>query len=232
MPRVRDEAQHEATRRQILEAARTQMALYGTAGIGLRAIARELGLTAPALYRYFPSLDDLITALIVEDFRALADAMEAARDATPGGAVDKVRAVMLAYRAWAVAHPSDFQLIYGNPIPGYHAPREVTVPEVVRGFVVIVGLFEQGLQSGALAPQPPYDRVPGETAAALRNLIRHEGYPVSELALYLGVVSWTTGHGAIMLELFNHLAPVVGDPGAYYSAQVDHLLRIFGAPPG
>jgi AcrR family transcriptional regulator len=232
MPRPRNDLQREATRTQILETARQQMALFGTAGIGLRAIARELGLTAPALYRYFPSLDDLITALIVEDFRALADSMEAARDVTLGGPVEKLRAVMLAYRGWAMAHPTDFQLIYGNPIPGYHAPGEVTVPEVVRGFVVLVGLIEEALRSGALQPQPPYDHIPDETAASLREIILRDGYPVSELALYLAVVSWTAGHGAIVLELFNHLGPVIGDPAVYYAAQVDRLLSAFGAPPG
>lgn len=207
------------------------MALLGTAGIGLRAIARELGLTAPALYRYYSSLDELITALIVEDFHALADAMEAARDDTAGGAAARLRAVMLAYREWAVAHPTDFQLIYGNPIPGYHAPREVTVPAVVRGFVVLVGLIEEALQTGALRPHPPYDHIPDETTTSLRNLIVRDGYPVSEMALYLAVVGWTTGHGAIVLELFNHLGPVVGDPAVFYAAQVDRLLIAFGAMP-
>ncbi|HYO89847.1 MAG TPA: TetR/AcrR family transcriptional regulator [Candidatus Limnocylindrales bacterium] len=231
MPRTRNDIQHEATRAHILETARAQMALFGTAGIGLRAIARELGLTAPALYRYFPSLDDLITALIVENFTALAEALETARDQAVGGPVERLRAVMMAYRAWAVARATDFQLIYGNPIPGYHAPSEVTVPIVVRGFVVIVGLIEEALQSGALAPRLPYDHIPPATAAYLHEVIERDGYPVSAQALYLAIVSWTAGHGTIVLEMFHHLQPVIGDAAIFYAAQVERLLDSFGARP-
>jgi AcrR family transcriptional regulator len=232
MARPRNDALHEATRARILETARKQMTLYGTAGLGLRAIARELDQTPTALYRYFPSLDDLITALIVDAFSALADALEAARDAEAGGPMEKLRAVLLAYRAWAVANPTDFQLIYGNPIPGYDAPREVTVPAVVRGFVVLVGLVEAAVQSGAIVPRPPYDAMPAETLAAIDALIAGEGYPVSAQAMYLAMVAWSAGHGIVLLELFHHLQPVIGDPAVFYAAQLDALLRSFGAAPG
>ena len=233
MARPRNDVQREATRTQILDTARNQMALYGTAGIGMRAIARELDLTPAAIYRYFPSLDDIITELIAGAFNSLADALEAARDnAAADDPVAQLRSVMVTYRAWAIAHPTDFQLIYGNPIPGYHAPREITVPAVVRGFTVIVGQFEAALQSGALRPRRPYDRIPADTDAYIRELIAREGYPVVPLAMYLGMVAWSAGHGIVTLELFEHLQSVIGDPAVFYAAQIDALLYAFGAAPG
>ncbi len=225
MPRTRDAELHEATRTRILDTARRQMAENGTAGVGLRAIARELDVSAPAIYRYFASLDELITALIVDAFTALAVALETARDqAAAKSTWEQLVDVLLAYRGWAVAHPIDFQLIYGNPIPGYVAPREVTVPLVVRGFAVIVGLLAEMLQSGSYKPRPPYDAVPEPIGSHVREMIARDEYPISEIPFYMGVVGWTQLHGVIMLELYNHLGPTIGNVDVYYRAQIDNLL--------
>ena len=114
---------------QIKAVARQQMAEHGTAGLSLRGIAREMSITAPAIYNYFPRLEDLITALIVDAFTDLAEAMEAAEAAEESERpYHKILALCLAYREWAIGNPTVFQLIYGNPIPGYHAPEEVTIP--------------------------------------------------------------------------------------------------------
>src|SRR5947208_2680318 len=105
--------QHDLMIEAIKNAARQQMASEGTAAISLRAIARALDVTAPALYRYFTDRDDLITDLIVDAFNALADALVAA-DAEQArddyGA--RLIATLLMYRRWAIEHPTDFKLIY------------------------------------------------------------------------------------------------------------------------
>lgn len=226
---TRRERLRQETAQEIKDTARRLLAEHGTSGLSLRAIAREMGMSAAALYHYFPSLDDLITRLIVENFTALAEALEYARDNSSASAgVGRLEAVLMAYRAWAVEHPVDFQLIYGNPIPGYVAPREVTVPAVVRGFSVIVGLIHQLIETGEIRPQPPYDQLPPEIEAHMQALIARDGYPVSPQALYLGVVGWTALHGILMLELFNHLQPVVGDVANYYHDQVRRLLITIG----
>lgn len=225
----RREKLRAATRDEIKAAARALMAQHGSAGLSVRAVARQMGLSAPAIYHYYASLDDLITALIVDAFNALANALEMARDAHAGQSpLHQLEAVLLAYRHWAVAHPTDFQLIYGSPIPNYHAPREVTVPAVIRGFAIIVGLIEAALQAGDVVPAPPYDAVPELLASHLQAMIARDGYPVSEMTLYMGVVGWTQLHGIIMLELFNHLQSVVGDVDAYYAEQVRCLFHIMG----
>ncbi|MEZ4675940.1 MAG: helix-turn-helix domain-containing protein [Caldilineaceae bacterium] len=131
MPRQRHVELNEATSNAIKDTARKLMAEKGTAGLSLRAIARELKMTAPALYHYFPSLDDLITALIVDAFTAHAAYVRQTSDAAAqagASTTEQLWAALLAYRRWALKQPIDFQLIYGNPIPGYSAPAAVTVP--------------------------------------------------------------------------------------------------------
>lgn len=229
MPRVRHEESFEAAGREIKEIARRLMVENGTEGLTIRGIAKELGKTPPAVYTYFPSLDDLITALIADAFNALADALETARDSViSDNPVEKLTAVLMAYRGWSVEFPMDFQLIYGSPIHGYKAPREMTVPAVIRGFAVIVGLIEAIIQLDPSIPHPPYRNIPSSLEATIQGLIARDRYPISAHAMYLGFIGWTTLHGIIMLELFNHLQPVLGDVETYYREQMLNMMRAFG----
>lgn len=228
MEKTRREQKREDTANEIKAIARQLMAEGGTTALSLRPIAAEMKMSVMAIYRYFENRDALLTALIADNFHALADALEYARDHEPGNAVEKLLAVLLAYRQWAMDHPVDFQLNYGNPIPGYVAPVEITVPAVVRSFSVTVGLIEEILQSGLMVPQPPYDHVPASAEAPIREMIERDGYPISTLAMYMGVVGWGQLHGIIMLELFNHIQPVIGDSAAYYAEQMRNLLTVMG----
>jgi AcrR family transcriptional regulator len=228
MARKRNALQNEAMVLEIKTVARRLMAEEGTHGLSIRGIAKVLDISPPAIYHYFPSLDDLITALIVDGFNALADALEAAQaqSAAPTAA-GQLFDVLLAYRQWAVEHSVDFQLIYGNPIPGYVAPREVTVPAVVRTFVVIIGLIEQALQAGELS-LPSHVIIPSALETHYQSLIERDNYPISTTAFHIAMLGWTRIHGAIMLELFNHFQATVGDAAVFYEAQIRHLLREFG----
>jgi AcrR family transcriptional regulator len=232
MPRTRDFAEHDATKEQIKQIAREHMAQEGTAAISLRAIARAMNVSAPALYRYFSSLDELITALILDAFNALADALELAdKGVSQDDYYTRMLTVLLRYRTWALEHPIDFQLIYGNPIPGFHAPPEITVPAVQRGFVVIVTILVEAMFVGEAQPAPEFNDVPPRVADALNEIIEKGGFPITTQMLYLGIVSWTRVHGVIMLELFNHLGPTVGVSEDYYRAEVDQLLKGMGLKP-
>jgi len=214
---------------QIKAAARQQMAQHGTAGISLRGIARELGITAPAIYNYFPRLDDLITALIVDAFNALADAIEAAEAAvTSTTCGPKILASCLAYRAWAVAYPVDFQLIYGNPIPGYVAPAEVTVPLARRPFDGLFRLFLRAHQSGELVVPAEYEPVPASVRTHFAEWLPQAGYDFPDALLCLLMSGWARIHGMVMLELFEHLGPVVGDAAAFYRYEVEAFLQHLG----
>jgi AcrR family transcriptional regulator len=216
---------------RIKAAARQQMAQRGTAGIALRGIARELGITAPAIYNYYPRLEDLITALIVDAFNALADAIEAAeatvQSPTRG---PKIMASCLAYREWAVAHPVDFQLIYGNPIPGYVAPAEITVPLARRPFDGLFRLFLEAYQSGELVVPEEYAPVPPSITAHFAGWLPTAGYDFPDALLCLLMSGWARIHGLVMLEMFEHIGPVVGDPAAFFRYEVEAFWRQLSRP--
>jgi AcrR family transcriptional regulator len=229
MAQTRREKQRIATQEEIKQVARRLMAEHGTAGISTRMIAREMELTAPALYHYFASRDALITALIVDAFNALADSMEEARDrAATESAREQLVQTLLAYRRWALEHPIDFQLIYGNPIPGYEAPRELTVPAAERGFAIllpmIVALKHSSTQQNN---RPPVEdrTIPQSVQAALTERQSRDGYDLPTEELYEIMIGWTRLHGIIMLELFHHLQPIIGDVEPFYRAELERTIN-------
>jgi len=242
MPRKVNPEERQAQYDAIKTTARELMREKGTDGLSMRAIARELGMTAPALYYYFENMDALITALIVDGFNGIADVMEATlqqyADAHPA---TQLMEILLTYRRWAINNRSDFQLLYGNPIPGYHAPRGVTVPAVLRGFVAITSAIHALLETGEVdipdhildLPEVVQQAHVGiitnvnETTADQRDTI--SGLSVE--AMTLGIVGWGQMHGVIMLELFEHLQPVVGDAEVYYRHQLRSLFHNMGVNP-
>ncbi|MGB6617571.1 MAG: TetR/AcrR family transcriptional regulator, partial [Trebonia sp.] len=144
-PTARERARAELTR-EITEEARRQLAETGAQGLSLRAVARELGMVSSALYRYFPSRDDLLTALIIDAYDALG---EVAETAIAAGARPRVRwlAACHAIRGWALAHPHEYSLIYGSPVPGYRAPQ-ATVGPASRVPLAFMGVLRDAVASG------------------------------------------------------------------------------------
>lgn len=218
---------------EIKRVARQQMAKEGTAGLALRAIARALDITAPAIYHYYPRLDDLLTALIVDAYTALAEAMEeaeAAMDASdPRG---RFLAATLAYRAWALEHPTEFELIYGNPIPGYSAPFEVTAPLARRPFFTLGAILIRAWLEGEVTLPFTVADVPASVVRHLESWRDPGGEGVPIVPFYALITGWTQVHGMVMLELFNHLQPVIGDTDAFYRHQVARFLDELGFPGG
>jgi AcrR family transcriptional regulator len=223
---TRRENVRKNTLEEIKVVARQQMAEQGTAGISLRAIASQMGMTAPALYRYYASRDDLITALIVDGFTSLGKALNHARDSHPDDITARIIAVATTYREWALANPTDFQLIYGNPIPGYHAPREVTVPASVFSSEAIVRTVHEGIEAGLLVPQLP--DLPPAIYSHIETMLREYQHPISPIAMHIAITMWGQGHGLIMLEMFGHIGPLVGDTTEYYHYQLIELLKRVG----
>lgn len=127
----------EETLRRIKALALDQLGRAGAAELSLRAIAREIGIVSSAIYRYFAGRDELLTALIIDAYDDLADALERAGTTGRGGARRRWLDVCAAFRAWALAAPHRFALIYGTTIPGYRAPQDTVAPaaRVVRAFL-------------------------------------------------------------------------------------------------
>ena len=223
---TRRERQREATYREIMDVAQQQIAERGAAALSLRAIARQMGMTAPAIYRYFENRDGLVTALIAQAYHSLADTMEAARDSYPPEALaDRFLAIGLAYRDWAVAHPQDYVLILGTAIPGYHAPEEITLPPAMRGFSVVIDLLETAREAGKLNLPPEYAELAHELQQMLGEWRREYDIAAPEPVLHLALVVWGQLHGLVSLEIFNQLQPVGSDPGALYRFEVMAIIK-------
>lgn len=225
---TRREHRHQSTRDEIMQAARQHMAEQGAAALSLRAIARQMRLTAPALYRYFASRDDLVTALIVTAYDSLADALEAARDAAFDTHANRIFTACLAYRKWALAHPQDYALIFGTPIPGYDAPDETTLPAAKRSMDVFIDLLQAAETAGRLKPVPAYAKPSPALQAALSKWKKNFSYSASTVAMHFALVGWGRMHGMILLELFNHIQPFWQDPAELYASEVASLLSLAG----
>lgn len=138
----------------IKDEARRQLAAEGAAKLSLRAVARELGMVSSALYRYFPSRDDLLTALIIDAYDSLGECAEAAHgEAAGAGPVRRWTAVAEAVRDWALRHPHEYALIYGSPVPGYTAP-DTTVPPASRVGLLFIGILRDAHQHSGLTEPP------------------------------------------------------------------------------
>ncbi len=232
MPRQKDITAREEMASDIKRIARQQLAEKGTNGISLRGIARELGMTAPAIYNYFPRLDDLITALLVDAFTAHADAMDSAV-AQHKNPVDQLRASLMAFREWAIEHPADFQLVYGNPIPGYEAPKEITVPLASRPQATLYQCILEAYQTNGMTIPIRYLYIPKGIIDFLDGWLYDRIPEMKDISYAIPIftlmqIIWTRIHGIVMLEIHEHIGPTIGDVEALYRQEIEHFIEDIG----
>jgi len=205
----------------IKDEARKQLAAEGAAKLSLRAVARELGMVSSALYRYFPSRDDLLTALIIDAYDSLGEAAEAA-DAGAGGMAPAQRwvAVCEAVRNWALAHPHEYALIYGSPVPGYSAP-ETTIPSASRAGLLLIGIVRDAYQQRGVARTP----LPAELEPEAQRMAADLAPDLPPEAVAAMVAAWAQLYGLVGFELFGQFNNVVKDREAFFrhaAAQLAH----------
>lgn len=218
----------QQTIRDIKRLARRQLATEGGAALSLRAIARELNVVSSAIYRYVPSRDELLTMLIVDAYDALGEAVEKAE---AGEDREDHHARWLAIgrtaRQWAVAHPEQYGLIYGNPIPGYHAPPERTSVPGSRVSLLILRLVTEAHAAGKHAPPPALD-VPPEVTTRFPELREQYGMDLPDDTATRVVLAWTTLIGLISFELGGQYAGVIDALEAHFDHQLTRLSRLLG----
>ena len=219
---------HQATRDEILDRAREQIAEVGASALSLRAIARDMQVTPPALYRYFGNRDDLVTELIIAAFRSLADTLQATRDAGASNHAHTLFNIEQNYRKWALTHPQDYLLIFGTPIPGYVAPMERTLVEAKCSLDVLIDELAEAHQAGALDLPASYARPPATLQAQMNAWKKNYGYAAPAPILHLALVYWSRLHGIVMLELDSQIQPILGNADDFFRAQVIEMLRQVG----
>jgi AcrR family transcriptional regulator len=216
------------TTRTIQATARRHLAEVGPAALSLRAIARDVGMVSSAVYRYFPSRDELLTALIIEAYDELGDAVEQA-DAGVRRRSDldkRFLAVCDAIHDWARANPHEYALLYGSPVPGYAAPDD-TVTSAGR----ITGAFlrlaqeseragdELGAPTGAVTPKER--KALGGVRPALETAVADE-------RVVRWLMAWTTVFGHVSMELFGHMHRGILDYDAHFRQVTGQLVADLG----
>ena len=194
----------------IVRSARLHVAEIGPAQLSVRAVARDLGMASSAVYRYFPSRDDLLTALLVIIYGELADLLEAADAACsrddPAG---RWHALGTTLRGWAVATPHEYALLYGSPVPGYAAP-EATIAPSARVTGVLIRLAAD-IDSE------------GPRTSRFSDFRQLAGADLSDETILRAVAAWGGLLGAISLELFGHLHRAVTDYEGHFALVLDRL---------
>jgi AcrR family transcriptional regulator len=221
-PRTARERVREEVAGEILAVARAQLAQDGAAALSLRSIARELEMAPSALYRYFSGRDALLSALILSAYESLADEAERASVtafAKEGTDAERWLVVPRTMRGWALGHPHEWGLIFGTPVPGYHAPEDTVVP-----YARLAGALVQPMIDAQAAGRLTVDVVPvvvsEELAAAVAPVSNalFAAMPTPKVILLLQ--AWATLVGVISLELFGHWRNTVLDPELFFDQTV------------
>lgn len=223
---ARDRARAEITA-DITAVARRHLAEHGAAALSLRAVARELGMASSAVYRYFASRDELLTALIIDAYDALGTAAEeAARRSRRRAPVKRWSAVASAMRTWALANPHEYALLYGSPVPGYRAPEETTSPGT-RASLALLSVVRDAAAARELVPSPSI-QVPGPLAKELSKLRRQVDLDIGDAALLATLLAWTQLFGLLSFELFGQTRGVVTDHEALFDAATASMAAAIG----
>src|SRR6266487_1645514 len=211
---------------EIKSVARQHLAADG-ANLSLRAVSRDMGMVSSALYRYFASRDELLTALIIDAYDSLGEAAEKA-DASVADRADLLGrwlAVAHALRSWALERPHEYALIYGSPVPGYAAPQD-TIGPASRPVVVLGALLSDARAAGLFpdddAALPPKLRAELELAAEL------VAAGVRETVMARALIAWTEVFGAISFDLFGRLNNVIDERDAWFDHQMHAMAAFIG----
>jgi AcrR family transcriptional regulator len=217
-PTARDRVRAELVE-EIKAIGRRHLAQHGAPALSLRAIAREAGMVSSAVYRYFPSRNELITALIIDAYDSIGTAVEQADAKRRRPDVNgRWLAICRAVRGWALANPNEWALLFGSPVPGYAAPID-TVDPAARAPLVLLRLVADGVAAGEIIEDrtATMSRAVRSDFAALRASMRPSA-PDSVLARALA--AWAQLFGSVSFELFGHLHNVITDYDGYFEMQM------------
>lgn len=207
---------------EILSIARNRLETKGVASISLREIARDMGMVSSGIYRYVPNRDALLTLLITDAYNGLGAAAEKSeRAVTRSQLLDRFLAIAHAVRTWALAHPHEYALIFGTPLPGYRAPTDTIAP-ASRVPLLLTKILEDWL---ALHPGAKFPKIDPIVLESIAPIMKSIGENVSPDQMLRGLNAWTAMFGLVTLELFGHIHKVVASDAKKRKAYFDHQMR-------
>lgn len=229
-PRRRKEGQPNLEE-AIRQTAWRQIAHLGAPALSLRGIARELGITAPAIYNYYPDRDALVTALIIEAYASFGDAQLAARDSvSPDDLEGRLEAIGRAYRQWAHDYPERYQLIFGAPVPGYVTPVQQVLPVAARSLSALVSVIDALRRAGRLNA-PDFPPVHPDFVPAFEQWQQFGG-EYDSLSLSVAILIWARVHGLVSLEIGRRIPSFGPDGAGLYEYEMRSLSKQFILPKG
>jgi AcrR family transcriptional regulator len=224
-----------ATLSEITDTARRLLVAEGQHGVTLRAISREMGMTAPALYRYFDSLDKLVEQLSVTLFDECIAHVEAAvaRQPDVGG---KLAVACREFRLWSLDHKAEFALMFASPadalaqVPPQHQAQSPVFAAGMRFCAVYLTLFNE-LWLARPFPAPADDDLPADLRAQLAEFKAVSGTPLTLGALQVYLSHWIRLYGMVALEVFGHLGFALTDATSMFETELrTAMLNLTSTP--
>jgi AcrR family transcriptional regulator len=221
---TRRERLRTATLGEIKHAARALVVAGGPAAISLRAIARDLGMSAPALYRYFPNLEALVMAVCADVYDEVYAAVTEA-GAEADNAAAKLIAMARAFRTWSVAHPPEFALLFGSPVPGV-VELEEDCESVEHPAARVGAAFLEPFA----AVWRQFNRVPVPDDPQLTRTLAIHGDVLGPAGMYAFLGAWTRLYGLVALEVFGHLRWALTDVEPLFEVELQTFVgQLVGA---
>lgn len=208
---------------EIKTVARRHLATDG-ANLSLRAVARDLGMASSAVYRYFASRDELLTAMIIDAYAALGSTAEAA--VGPGRFPDRFLTACHAVRDWALAHPHEWALVYGSPVPGYQAPSD-TVEPAVRVILLIGRIVADALAAGEIEAGEP---IGGQLGEELAHVAQQAAPGTPPQLVARAFTAWIHLCGAVSAELFGQLNNTIEARREFFELQMRGAIALISRP--
>ncbi len=215
--------------RDIVRIGRAHLATDGAAALSLRAIARDIGIVSSAVYRYVESRDELLTLLVIDGYDELGDAVDVAlAQVDEADHTGRLTAIGRAVRAWALAEPATYALLFGSPVPGYQAPAERTTGPGTRVILRLVEVWEAAWVAGAMTADEG-NVAPRRFSRDLARIRRDLGITAPDGLIARGLLMWAALFGCISFEVFGQYGPdSFTQPQDLFEHQLRALVELVG----
>jgi AcrR family transcriptional regulator len=238
---TRRDRMRAATMEEITATARRLLVEQGPEAASLRAIAREMGMTAPGLYRYYSSREELLRHVIADIFRELSGDIHRAIDQAAGPrTMDadeaqrrrhltlKMLAACREFRRWGLSHKDEFALLFGVPLPGLEEEKLDVAQQCAFEFAGTFYALYMDLWNAAHFPVPDPSQIDPALRAPLARLrgLLHTDAPDGAILVFLRC--WMLLYGAVTMEVFGHMRFALDDPAPMFEFTLGDLTRLVG----